>query len=126
MLNPLVSLSLGVDLDTAEDFVCESRLQGSGELARVRAMDPEGAGVCLFLDVHAPVAVVGEADRAGRAIARRDTYVGGQGVREWLLEELETKCRAIDRMISAEVYWILLAELEGAVADELCVDATIA
>jgi hypothetical protein len=58
VLNPLVGRGVGLHLCGSESLVVDVRLQGSGEAAFVRSLDPEGTSVVLDLDTNAPVSTM--------------------------------------------------------------------
>jgi hypothetical protein len=58
VLNPFVRRSVRLNLCGSKSLVVDVRLQGSGEAAFVRSLDPEGASVVLDLDTNAPVSTM--------------------------------------------------------------------
>lgn len=103
MLNPLIGRGPRLDIDTPKYLTSQVRLERSSENSVIRALDPERAGVRLHLDVHAPVALVGEADsRAvgeggrGQVRARRNVHRDGQHTRKRVAKVLERQDRPPD------------------------------
>jgi hypothetical protein len=124
MLGPVICNRLGLDLDASKDIVGQVRLESSREAAVVRTLHPEGAGVLLLLDVHAPVTLVLEANETS-AVRRANTHRSGESIGQWLAQELDAQARAIDGLVVVGVHRVVVAELEGAVLDELGVDTAV-
>ena len=125
VLGPVIGNRLGLDLDASKDIVGQVRLEGSREATLVRTLHPEGTGVLLLLDVHAPVTLVLEANETS-AVRRADTHRSGECIRQWLAQELNAQAGAVDGLVVIGVHRVVVAELEGAVLDELGVDTAIA
>jgi len=85
----------------------------------------------VALDVHTPVAIVGEANDVGGlhdGAARSWRHIEGRGQRlgQRRAEILERQGRSVDGMPSVQRQWVFFAELKGPVADQLGIDAAIA
>ncbi|KFH43673.1 hypothetical protein ACRE_055500 [Hapsidospora chrysogenum ATCC 11550] len=133
VLHPLALSSLTLNLDTAKDNVLlDAAAELSGEDAIITTVHPETARVSLLGDVHTPVAVVDQTDAVlrmqaavvGRAGAHSHGY--GQGLRQRCVEAVEGEVCAVEGRPAREGDGVGLAVLEGAVADELGVDAAVA
>ena len=125
MLNPLLSLSLRLDLNRAKDLVCKIRLQRSCKVAFVVAPDPEGSSVLVGLDIHAPVAFILEPNLAGSAAANRDLHGGRQGLGQRLSVIVDSQASTIDWEVVCRRDRESPTVLEGTVLDQLGVDATV-
>lgn len=128
MLNPLILLSLGLDLHSTKHVRGGGvRPQRSLKVTLVVTLDPEGTLVLLLLDIHAPVAVIAEADLAVLVVlALRDLHGDGQSIGEGLIELTKLKRCAVDGEPTVEGEGIMLIVLECTVTDELSVDTAIA
>lgn len=126
VLDPLVAHSLGLNLHGAEHVIRQRRLERRGKGALVGTLHPERPGVGLLLHVHAPVSVVGEANDATARLARRNIHRSGQHLGERGVELVDGELRAVDRGVSVQRDREGLAVLEGAVPDQLGVEAAIA
>ena len=125
MLNPLLSLSLGLDLNRAKDLVCKIRLQRSCKVAFVVAPDPEGSSVLVSFDIHTPVALILETNFAGSAVANRDLHGGRQGLGQRLSVIVDSQASTIDWEVVCRRDRESPTVLEGTVLDQLGVDATV-
>lgn len=126
MLNPIILDGLGLNLDATKDVVGEGRLERGRKLALVGTLDPEGASVLLHLDVHAPKAVVGEAQRSIAVAIRLHAHRSGQLLRQGDIEVVERQFR-IDGAPEAQALGVMLGvTLESPIADQLGVDSSVA
>jgi hypothetical protein len=125
MLNPLLLIGLGLDLDAAKDIVGNVRSQGSSKVALVSTLDPERASVLLLLDIHSPVALVEETNLLALALSRLDVHRDGESVGERSVETVEGELSIVDGSPTRQRNRVFLAVLESTVADEFSVDAAI-
>lgn len=125
MLNPLLLVGFGLDLDAAKDIVGEVRSQRSSKVALVSTLDPEGACVLLLLNIYSPVSFVEETNFLGLALSRLDVHRNGKSVGERSVEAVEGELSIVDGSPARQRNGVFLAVLESSVTDEFSVDATI-
>ena len=111
------------DLCRSKGLVREVRLQRDREGAGVGALDVEGAGVLLHLDVHAPVPRVAE---AGLALGRGHVERVRQRLRQRRAELLDGERGAVDGEPRVQADRELGTGLECPVLDQLGVKTTVA
>lgn len=125
MLNPLLLVGLGLDLDAAKDIVGKVRSQRRSKLALVSTLDPERASVLLLLDIHSPVTLVEETNLLGLALSSLDVQRNWESVGERSVEAVEGELGVVDGSPARQRNGVFLAVLESSVADEFSVDAAI-